>query len=108
MDNPDSRNPGDTLLTASFDALGLSAPTLSGLRNLGFETPTEVQAQAIPHLLAGRDAIVQAPTGSGKTAAFVIPIAERSLHLGGDKTVALVLCPTRELATQGDEVASAI
>jgi superfamily II DNA/RNA helicase len=93
-------------LTTSFDALGLSAPTLAGLAGLGFTDPTEVQSQAIPPLLAGRDALVQAPTGSGKTAAFVIPLAERCLALGPDKPFGLVLCPTRELATQGREVAA--
>lgn len=93
----------------SFEALGLSAPTLAGLTDLGFDSPTEVQEQAIPTLLNGHDALIQAPTGSGKTAAFVIPIAERCAKIGShDKTVGLVLCPTRELATQGAEVAATL
>ncbi|MHB8572072.1 MAG: DEAD/DEAH box helicase [Candidatus Dormibacteria bacterium] len=96
-------------MTASFDRLGLSAPTLSALAKMGFEVPTDVQAQAIPPLLEGRDALVQAPTGCGKTAAFVIPMAERCLLIADHAhPVGLVLCPTRELANQGREVASAI
>src|SRR3979411_2569258 len=76
---------------------------------MGITEPTAVQAQAIPPLLAGRDALVQAPTGSGKTAAFVIPIVELCAQLGDRKrTVALVLCPTRELANQGADVADAL
>jgi superfamily II DNA/RNA helicase len=94
-------------LIESFDALGLSAPTSAGLRDLGFDAPTEVQAAAIPPLLEGRDGLIQAPTGSGKTAAFVIPLAERCMRVNDrTKTVALVLCPTRELATQGEAVAA--
>jgi ATP-dependent RNA helicase DeaD len=96
-------------LSDTFDALGLSAPTLAGLGKMGITEPTAVQAQAIPPLLAGRDALVQAPTGSGKTAAFVIPIVELCAQLGDRKrTVALVLCPTRELANQGADVADAL
>ncbi len=96
-------------MSDTFDALGLSAPTLAGLGKMGITEPTSVQAQAIPPLLAGRDALVQAPTGSGKTAAFVIPIVELCAQLGDRKrTVALVLCPTRELANQGADVADAL
>ncbi|MHB8509739.1 MAG: DEAD/DEAH box helicase [Candidatus Dormibacteria bacterium] len=93
-------------MTDTFDKLGLSAPTLDGLRRMGLTTPTPVQAQSIPDLIAGRDGLIQAPTGSGKTAAFVIPIVELCEKLADrTRTVALVLCPTRELATQGSEVA---
>ena len=96
-------------MTLTFDALGLSARTLDGLRDLGFTEPTEVQARSIPPLLEGRDALVQAPTGSGKTAAFVIPLVERTLQINKPgKTIGIVLCPTRELATQGREVAAAL
>jgi ATP-dependent RNA helicase DeaD len=99
----------ETNLTDTFDALGLSAPTLAGLGKMGITEPTAVQMQAIPPLLGGRDALVQAPTGSGKTAAFVIPIVELCAQLADRKrTVALVLCPTRELANQGAEVADAL
>jgi ATP-dependent RNA helicase DeaD len=96
-------------LSDRFDALGLSAPTLAALGKMGITEPTAVQARAIPPLLAGRDALVQAPTGSGKTAAFVIPIVELCAQLDDRKrTVALVLCPTRELANQGADVADAL
>ena len=98
----------ETPLITSFAALGLGALTLEGLQAMGFDEPTAVQEQAIPPLMAGRDGLVQAPTGSGKTAAFVIPMAERCLALAGDKPFGLVLCPTRELATQGRDVAAAL
>ncbi len=95
--------------TASFASLGLTAPTLAGLGGMGITTPTPVQEQSIPPLIAGRDGLIQAPTGSGKTAAFVIPIVELCEKLNDKKrTVALVLCPTRELATQGADVADAL
>ena len=95
--------------TQSFASLGLTAPTLAGLKGMGITTPTPVQEQSIPSLIQGRDALIQAPTGSGKTAAFVIPIVELCEKLNDKKrTVALVLCPTRELATQGADVADAL
>src|SRR5258708_20400332 len=76
---------------------------------MGITEPTAVQSRAIPPLLAGRDGLVQATTGSGKTAAFVIPIVELCARLNDRKqTVALVLCPTRELANQGADFADAI
>ena len=82
-----------------FAAFGLSAEVRRAIADLGFEEPSPVQAQAIPLLLQGRDVIAQALTGSGKTAAFGIPMAERL-----DPTVGavqgLVLTPTRELAVQ--------
>ncbi|GAC1334073.1 MAG: hypothetical protein NVSMB17_15310 [Candidatus Dormibacteria bacterium] len=93
----------------SFAELGLTAPTLAGLKGMGITSPTPVQAQSIPGLIQGRDGLIQAPTGSGKTAAFVIPIVELCEKLNDKKrTVALVLCPTRELATQGADVADAL
>jgi ATP-dependent RNA helicase RhlE len=87
----------------SFEELNLSPKTLSALKGAGFEHPTPIQAQAIPHALAGRDVIGIAATGTGKTAAFLLPIIER---LGDRKgTRALVLAPTRELALQiGEEL----
>ena len=83
---------------AAFVALGLRSSVLKGVADAGFENPTDIQANLIPAILSGRDVIGQARTGTGKTAAFGLPI----LHLG-DKTVpmqALVLTPTRELAAQ--------
>ncbi|MBM4319179.1 MAG: DEAD/DEAH box helicase, partial [Deltaproteobacteria bacterium] len=84
---------------ASFTELDLSRPVLQALSDLGYETPTPVQATVIPLMRSGLDLIVQARTGTGKTAAFGIPLAERfaSGELG---VVALVVTPTRELALQ--------
>lgn len=84
---------------SAFAALGLSQPLLEALRDVGFEQPMPVQAEAIPVLLAGRDAIVQAHTGTGKTAAFGLPILQR-LEPNGRGPQALILAPTRELAMQ--------
>jgi ATP-dependent RNA helicase RhlE len=81
-----------------FDGLGLSPRSLASLDVAGFTTPTPVQRQAIPPALAGRDVIACAATGTGKTAAFLLPIIER---LGGKRaTRALILAPTRELVIQ--------
>jgi ATP-dependent RNA helicase RhlE len=90
-------------MSKSFADLGLSQQALHALERAGFEHPTPIQAQAIPPALAGKDVIGTAATGTGKTAAFVLPILER-LH-GKRGTRALVLAPTRELALQiGEEV----
>ena len=76
------------------------APTLqAGLEALGYATLTPIQAQALPAILAGRDVIAQAPTGSGKTAAFGLGLLQ-GIDAGATRTQALVLCPTRELADQ--------
>ncbi|MEJ5346966.1 MAG: DEAD/DEAH box helicase [Chloroflexus sp.] len=82
----------------TFAELGLSDALVSTLSGLGYDEPTPIQAQAIPLLLAGRDVIAQAQTGTGKTAAFALPMIERVT----DALVvqALVLAPTRELAVQ--------
>lgn len=82
----------------TFEALGLSEPILALLRELGYDEPTPIQAQAIPALLAGRDVLAQAQTGTGKTAAFALPIIERLQPARIPQ--ALVLAPTRELAMQ--------
>ena len=88
----------------SFDTLGLSPNTLKTLSSLGFEQPTPIQAQAIPLVLAGHDLIGLAQTGTGKTAAFGLPLAEQLLAEGGRpaprKVRALILAPTRELVNQ--------
>ncbi len=83
----------------SFDDLGLSAPVLKGLKAVGYESPSAIQAATIPSLLAGRDVIGRAQTGTGKTAAFALPILSR-LDLSQTAPQALVLAPTRELALQ--------
>ena len=106
---------------STFPQLGLSRPLLRGIATAGYVTPTPVQSRAIPVALAGRDVCASAVTGSGKTAAFLLPVLERILRRrgaggGGGQggltaaserrrartaaTRALVLCPTRELAAQ--------
>jgi ATP-dependent RNA helicase DeaD len=87
---------------ATFAALGLSTEILDTLALLGYEAPTPIQARTIPALLAGRDLIGQAQTGTGKTAAFALPLLQQ-LDLKSRATQALVLAPTRELAMQVSE-----
>src|SRR5690349_11418976 len=90
-----------------FNGLGLSAAVLDTLTALGYEEPTPIQREAIPPLLAGRDLLGEAATGTGKTAAFALPLLER-IHRDRDASVedetrrarALILVPTRELAMQ--------
>ncbi|MGE3270636.1 MAG: DEAD/DEAH box helicase, partial [Chloroflexota bacterium] len=82
-----------------FRDLGVSEGTLRSLATMGFEEPTPIQAQAIPLLLADRDMIAQALTGTGKTAAFGVPIVER-IDPAVRRPQAIVLAPTRELAVQ--------
>jgi ATP-dependent RNA helicase DeaD len=87
---------------SAFAGLGLAAPLLATLGELGYEEPTPIQREAIPPLLAGRDLLAQAPTGTGKTAAFALP-ALQALKVGraaDDGASAIVLVPTRELAMQ--------
>jgi ATP-dependent RNA helicase DeaD len=84
---------------ADFASLGLGATSLQAIRDLGYDLPTAVQLQAIPLLLQGRDVVAEAPTGTGKTAAYGLPIVER-LDDQELRTQALILVPTRELAIQ--------
>jgi ATP-dependent RNA helicase DeaD len=86
-------------MTLSFHSLGLSEQRARHLDSIGFTAPTEIQAQAIPHLLSGRDVVGQAQTGTGKTAAFSLPILER-IDPKMPVVQALILTPTRELALQ--------
>jgi ATP-dependent RNA helicase RhlE len=83
-----------------FASFGLSAELLRGIQELGFVEPTPIQIQAIPPLLAGRDVLACAMTGSGKTAAFLLPILQRLGGRTSGTTRVLVLTPTRELAAQ--------
>ncbi len=85
--------------TLSFTDLGLPDSLLQSLREVGYETPSPIQAATIPALLAGRDMIGQAQTGTGKTAAFALPALAR-LEATASKPQVLVLAPTRELAIQ--------
>jgi ATP-dependent RNA helicase RhlE len=88
----------------NFQELGLKKPILSTLAKQGYETPTPIQTQAIPPILAGRDVIGLAQTGTGKTAAFALPLIHRMTEgdlSGGFRAVrVLILSPTRELASQ--------
>jgi len=85
-----------------FEALGLREELVRAVEELGFEQPTEIQRGAIPPLLDGRDVLGQAQTGTGKTAAFGLPVLQR-LDLNGNGVRAIVLTPTRELALQLSE-----
>jgi ATP-dependent RNA helicase DeaD len=101
-----SNQPLPAVEAGSFAWLGLDATLLRTLEGLGYEEPTPVQREAIPPILAGRDVLAEAPTGTGKTAAFALPILQRLAAGGGlgrageGRTLALVLVPTRELAMQ--------
>ena len=89
-------------VTLTFADLGLGAETLRAVLDAGYDTPTPIQAQAIPLAMKGRDLIGLAQTGTGKTAAFTLPIIERLLG-GPKRTRALILTPTRELCVQVEE-----
>lgn len=89
----------ETNSAIAFGDLGLPEPMLQVLSNIGYETPSPIQAQTIPLLLEGRDVLGQAQTGTGKTAAFALPVLAR-LDLSSKQTQVLVLAPTRELAIQ--------
>src|ERR1700694_3129137 len=93
----------------SFNELGLAEPLLRAVADLGYTTPTPIQRQAIPAVLAGGDLLAGAQTGTGKTAGFTLPILHRlSTSATGSTTAAgqirtLILTPTRELAAQVEE-----
>ncbi len=83
----------------SFKSLGLSEARIQQIEKIGFTTPTNIQAQAIPQLMTGRDVVGQSQTGTGKTAAFSLPILEQ-IDTENKAVQALILTPTRELAVQ--------
>src|SRR5215468_10349611 len=87
----------------SFTSFNLHPDLLRGLDALGFTVPTPIQKEAIPPAQQGRDVLACAMTGSGKTAAFLLPILQRLIAKPRRTTRALVLTPTRELAAQIDE-----
>src|SRR4029079_3782282 len=91
----------------SFDGLGLSPELLRAVSQQGYTDPSPVQTKAIPFVLAGRDVLAGAQTGTGKTAAFVLPMLQllhASRPAGGPRAIrALILTPTRELALQVEE-----
>src|SRR6266851_1904144 len=87
-----------------FKALGLHPLLVQATREMRYVEPTPIQAEAIPAVLAGRDLIATAQTGTGKTAAFLLPILHHLLSLPRNTTRALIITPTRELAQQIDDV----
>ena len=92
----------DSTDATTFEALGLSPTVLQSVVDAGYTTPTPIQAQAIPLVMKGRDIMGLAQTGTGKTAAFTLPIVDRLIG-GPKRTRALVLTPTRELCVQVEE-----
>jgi ATP-dependent RNA helicase DeaD len=90
---------GENMQEITFESLGLRPELLQAVTSLGYEAPTPIQAQAIPTLLTGSDIIGQAQTGTGKTAAYALPLLN-GIQPGGRLPQALVLTPTRELALQ--------
>jgi len=88
-----------------FQELNLSAPLLDAVSQMGFTEMTEIQEKTIPLLLEGKDVIGKSNTGTGKTAAFSLPILEQMQQEDTDHVCTLILCPTRELAMQAcDEI----
>src|SRR5207237_10525357 len=96
--------PDATSSSAGFGDLALRSELLQALSELGYEEPTPIQREAIPPLLEGRDLLGQAATGTGKTAAFALPLLSRlAPGVRPKQPVGLVLVPTRELAMQVSE-----
>jgi ATP-dependent RNA helicase DeaD len=91
-----------TVLASSFRELNLPTPLLNALDEVGYESPSPIQARTIPHLLEGLDLLGHAPTGTGKTAAFALPLLSRT-DTGLQQVQIMVLTPTRELAIQVSE-----
>lgn len=89
----------DKQQSPGFGDMGLSVPVIKGLKDVGYETPTSIQALTIPPVLDGKDVIGQAQTGTGKTAAFALPLLSK-INTRKKKPQVLVLTPTRELAIQ--------
>ncbi|WP_203135321.1 DEAD/DEAH box helicase [Microbacterium sp. JZ31] len=99
MSPEDDTQPDTTAPEPGFEELGITGSVLAAIRDLGYETPSPIQRATIPTLLSGRDVVGMAQTGTGKTAAFALPILER-LDVNRVVPQALVLAPTRELALQ--------
>lgn len=86
----------------TFEELGFSEVILEALGYMGFEKATPIQEQSIPFIMEGKDILASAQTGTGKTAAFILPILDKLVQENNDTTQVLVICPTRELALQID------
>lgn len=87
----------------TFKEFGFGETLLEALYYMGFENATPIQEQAIPHILEGKDMLASAQTGTGKTAAFMLPTLDKIIKDGNEGTTALIICPTRELALQIDQ-----
>ena len=101
--SPDGAGKRESIALTQFSDLGLAEILLRALNREGYETPTSIQTQAIPHLMQGRDLLGIAQTGTGKTAAFALPLLHTLLGNAKPqrgKVCGLVLVPTRELAMQ--------
>ena len=92
----------------TFEDFQLDKDVLDGIHAMGYRTPTPIQQEAIPMILAGKDLIACAQTGTGKTAAFMLPLLHKILHLPADGINTLILVPTRELAIQIDHQVEAM
>lgn len=105
---PEDKASAKQSVISSFQTMSLSRPILRGLNAIGFNTPTPIQAKTIPLALEGRDLVAGAVTGSGKTAAFVVPILERLLYRPNKIPTSrvVIMAPTRELAIQCHSVAT--
>ncbi len=103
MTDPDPVPPRPKTPATSFDDLPLDPRLRLGVRSMGYVTPTPIQDRTIPPAVLGRDLVGTAQTGTGKTAAFLLPTLERLLELPPGRIYALVLTPTRELALQAEE-----
>jgi ATP-dependent RNA helicase RhlE len=90
-----------------FRELGLNEEIISAIAEMGYTEPTPIQRESIPLVLAGRDVVAAAQTGTGKTAAFALPLMQR-IGLGDGRPIALVVSPTRELAQQIEKVAAVV
>ncbi|HYO58754.1 DEAD/DEAH box helicase, partial [Archangium sp.] len=99
--------PAEYVADVSFDDLNLSEPLRRGITERGYTHPTPVQAKAFRPVMEGRDLIVRSKTGTGKTAAFGLPLLEK-ISAEDKRVRALILCPTRELALQVSEELSAL
>jgi len=92
----------------TFHDFNFTPELLDGVLSMGFDKPTPIQQQSIPLILAGKDLIACAQTGTGKTAAYVLPLIEKAMHEPQGRVKTLILCPTRELAVQIDQQVEAL
>ncbi|MGI0130342.1 MAG: DEAD/DEAH box helicase, partial [Thermoplasmata archaeon] len=103
MNDAERPNPPSSTDEGTFEDLPLHPKIRQGIRELGYRSPTPIQRRTIPDAVGGRDLIGTAQTGTGKTAAFLLPILERLMDQPTGRILALALTPTRELAIQAEE-----